>query len=112
MACLVDMGGRELLLQGGVELGKDEAAYWYWSQHLDASYALVPFTFTAVAHALWPGAEWALRLNPFVAERWVLSMEASEGFAPQVQTLFLFDCFLWQVGHSANIDITSPPFKC
>lgn len=63
---LAAVGALKLLLQDGVELGKDEAAYWYWSQHLDASYALVPFSFTAAAYALWPGAEWALRLPPIL----------------------------------------------
>lgn len=52
----------KLLLQSGVELGKDEAAYWFWSQHLDASFALAPFAAIAAGDALWPGAEWALRL--------------------------------------------------
>ena len=46
----------------GVELGKDEAVYWYWSQHLDASYALLPFSLMALAHALAPYCEWVLRL--------------------------------------------------
>ena len=41
----------------GVELGKDEAVYWYWSQHLDASYALLPFSLMALADALVPGDE-------------------------------------------------------
>lgn len=59
---LAAVGALKLLLVRGVELGKDEAAYWFWSQHLDASYALVPFSFMAIAHRLWPGAEWALRL--------------------------------------------------
>jgi hypothetical protein len=43
-------------------LGKDEAVYWYWSQHLDASYALLPFCLMALAHALLPFCEWFLRL--------------------------------------------------
>ncbi len=45
----------------GVELGKDEAAYWYWSQHLDATYALVPFALIGLGHALYPGSEVVLR---------------------------------------------------
>jgi len=45
-----------------VELGKDEAVYWYWSQHLDASYALLPFSSFKLAHYLYPGHEWVLRL--------------------------------------------------
>ena len=46
----------------GVELGKDEAVYWYWSQHLDASYALLPFSLIALADALAPGSELFLRM--------------------------------------------------
>ena len=46
----------------GVELGKDEAVYWYWSQHLDASYALLPFSLMALADALVPGDELFLRI--------------------------------------------------
>ncbi len=45
----------------GVELGKDEAVYWYWSQHLDASYALIPFSLIALAEALAPHGEHFLR---------------------------------------------------
>ncbi len=52
----------KLWLVYGVELGKDEAVYWYWSQHLDASYALLPFSLMASAHALAPYLEWFLRL--------------------------------------------------
>ena len=51
-----------LYLASGVELGKDEAVYWYWGQHLDASYALLPFATLKLAHALWPYQEWFLRL--------------------------------------------------
>ena len=51
-----------LWLVSGVELGKDEAVYWYWGQHLDASYALLPFSTLKLAHALWPHQEWFLRL--------------------------------------------------
>ncbi|MDA0334641.1 MAG: glycosyltransferase family 39 protein [bacterium] len=54
------------LLVTGVDLGKDEAAYWYWSQHLDASYAWLPFVVIAVADAVWPGVDLILRL-PFIA---------------------------------------------
>lgn len=49
----------------GVDLGKDEAAYWYWSGDLDASYALAPFTAIAAMDALVPGVDAALRL-PFL----------------------------------------------
>ena len=45
-----------------VELGKDEAVYWYWGQHLDASYALLPFSIFKLAHYIYPGHEWVLRL--------------------------------------------------
>ncbi len=51
-----------LYLASGVELGKDEVVYWYWGQHLDASYALLPFATLKLAHALWPYQEWFLRL--------------------------------------------------
>ena len=51
----------KLWLVADVELGKDEAVYWYWGQHLDASYALLPFSLMASAHALAPYSEWVLR---------------------------------------------------
>lgn len=51
-----------LWLVADVELGKDEAVYWYWGQHLDASYALLPFAILKLAHALAPHQEWFLRL--------------------------------------------------
>ena len=57
----------KLWLVADVELGKDEAAYWYWSQHLDASYALLPFGVFNLAHALLPGHEWFLRLGSILA---------------------------------------------
>lgn len=46
-----------------VELGKDEAAYVYWSRHLDATYGLLPLGAIALADRLLPGHEWALRLG-------------------------------------------------
>ncbi len=49
-------------LVSGVELGKDEAVYWYWSQHLDASYALLPFSLIALADALMPRGELFVRM--------------------------------------------------
>ena len=52
----------KLWLVAGVELGKDEAAYWHWGQHLDATYALLPFGILRLAHALLPYQEWFLRL--------------------------------------------------
>ena len=51
-----------LWLVADVELGKDEAVYWYWGQHLDASYALLPFAILKLAHAIAPHQEWFLRL--------------------------------------------------
>jgi len=54
--------GVKLWLIAGVELGKDEAVYWYWSQHLDASYALLPLAVWKLVHALYPHQEWFLRL--------------------------------------------------
>ncbi len=62
---LILLGAYTLLkiwLIADVELGKDEAVYWYWGQHLDASYALVPFAVFKLAHALLPHQEWFLRL--------------------------------------------------
>ncbi|MBM3277412.1 MAG: glycosyltransferase family 39 protein [Candidatus Handelsmanbacteria bacterium] len=53
----------KLWLVAGVELGKDEAAYWFWGQHLDATYALLPFSVFKLAHFLYPGSEWFLRLG-------------------------------------------------
>ncbi len=52
----------KLWFVAGVDLGKDEAAYWYWGQHLDASYALLPFAALKLAHSFHPGHEWVLRL--------------------------------------------------
>lgn len=52
----------KLWLVAAVELGKDEAVYWYWGQHLDASYALLPLAVFKLAHALYPHQEWFLRL--------------------------------------------------
>ena len=52
----------KLWLVAEVELGKDEAVYWYWGQHLDASYALLPLAVFKLAHALYPHQEWFLRL--------------------------------------------------
>ena len=48
----------KLWLVADVELGKDEAVYWYWGQHLDASYALLPLAVFKLAHALYPHQEW------------------------------------------------------
>ena len=44
-------------------MGKDEAVYWYWSQHLDAAYALLLFCTLKLAHAFWPHQEWFLWLS-------------------------------------------------
>ena len=51
----------------GVELGKDEAAYWFWSLNWDFSYAPLPFAVYRLAHACAPGVEWSLRLGPMAA---------------------------------------------
>ncbi len=53
----------KLWMVAEVELGKDEAAYWFWGQHLDATYALLPFSIFKLAHLLHPGSEWFLRLG-------------------------------------------------
>lgn len=57
----------KLWLVAGVELGKDEAAYWYWGQHLDATYALLPFGLLRLAHLLLPHQVWFLRLFPILS---------------------------------------------
>ena len=65
LLCLVLLGAYTLLklrLIADVELGKDEAVYWYWGQHLDASYALLPLAVFKLAHSLYPHQEWFLRL--------------------------------------------------
>lgn len=65
LLCLVLLGVYTLLklrLVANVELGKDEAVYWYWGQHLDASYALLPLAVCKLSHALYPHQEWFLRL--------------------------------------------------
>ena len=51
----------KLWLVSDLELGKDETAYWYWGQHLDATYVLLPFAVLNLAHALVPHTEWFLR---------------------------------------------------
>lgn len=61
LLCLVLLGVK-LWLVADVELGKDEAVYWYWGQHLDALYALLPLAVFKLAHALYPHQEWFLRL--------------------------------------------------
>jgi len=53
----------KLWLTAGVDLGKDEAAYWYWGQHLDASFGLLPFSVLRLAHFILPYREWFLRLS-------------------------------------------------
>ena len=53
----------KLWFVSGVELGKDEAVYWYWSQHLDAAYALIPFAVIKLLGSLLPGSETMLRLG-------------------------------------------------
>ena len=62
---LVLLGAYTLLklwLIADVELGKDEVVYWYWGQHLDALYALLPLAVFKLTHALYPHQEWFLRL--------------------------------------------------
>ena len=59
---LLLFGLLKLWLVTGVELGKDEAAYWHWGQHLDATYALLPFGILRLAHTIYPHQEWFLRL--------------------------------------------------
>ena len=65
LRCLVLLGAYTLLklwLVADVELGKDEAVYWYWGQNLDASYAFLPLAVFKLTHALYPHQEWFLRL--------------------------------------------------
>ena len=54
--------GLKIWLFSGVDLGKDEAAYWYWSQRLDASYALLPLSTLRIAELIVPHREIALRI--------------------------------------------------
>lgn len=65
LTCLLLWSAGRLLLAAGVDLGKDEAAYWYWSRHLDVSYAWLPFFFVHLGDWLLPGSDVALRL-PFL----------------------------------------------
>jgi hypothetical protein len=67
LAMLAAYSLARLWLVWDVELGKDEAAYWYWGQHLDATYALLPFALIGAAHLLLPGHEWFLRLPSLLA---------------------------------------------
>ena len=55
----------KLWLLSGVDLGKDEAAYWYWAQHFTAAYAAVPLAAIRLASDFAPAGEYSLRL-PFV----------------------------------------------
>lgn len=50
----------------GVDLSKDEAVYWHWSQNLDASYAWLPFAAIWLGDSIGAGSDLILRL-PFVA---------------------------------------------
>jgi hypothetical protein len=66
------------LLVVGVELGKDEVAYWYWARHhLDASYAFVLFALIRVFDVVLSDSDLLLRL-PFllgsVASAWLLNL--------------------------------------
>ena len=65
LALLVFWVSLKAWLVVGVDLGKDEAAYWYWARYLDASYAFVPLAAIAVADALAPVCDLALRA-PFL----------------------------------------------
>jgi 4-amino-4-deoxy-L-arabinose transferase-like glycosyltransferase len=79
--CLV-----KLWFVAGVDLGKDEAVYWYWGQHLDASYALLPFAALKLAHFLHPGHEWFLRLG------WICSGAFSIVLLYRLCRLYHLDC--------------------
>ncbi len=65
-ALVVVAAACKLWLTLGVELGKDEAAYWYWSLNWDLTYAPLPFALIRLAHTLAPGVEWVLRAGPVV----------------------------------------------
>ena len=91
LLCFVLLGAYTLLklrLIADVELGKDEAVYWYWGQHLDASYALLPLAVFKLAHSLYPHQEWFLRLPSVLLSAlstalvyWLCKMQ---GFAKQL----------------------------
>lgn len=51
----------KLALTLGVELGKDEAVYWYWSRNWDLTYAPLVFALLRITDTLSPATEWALR---------------------------------------------------
>ena len=54
------------LMVAGVDLSKDEAVYWHWSQNLNASYAWLPFAAIWLGDFVGAGSDLFLRL-PFVA---------------------------------------------
>jgi len=96
-----------------VELGKDEAVYWYWSQHLDASYALLPFSLMAVAHVLAPYSEWVLRLpsilmgalSTYLLFRLCLGLKLAEHRARWAAAAFATSHWIWHTSSYLHPDI-------
>jgi hypothetical protein len=101
------------LLLVGVELGKDEVAYWYWARHhLDASYAFVMFAIIRVFDVLLCGNDLLLRL-PFVlgsvASAWLLNRACERaGLTTQDRLLavlsFVSSHWAWHTGSFLHPD--------
>lgn len=97
----------------GVELGKDEAVYWYWSQHLDASYALLPFSLMALAHALAPYCEWVLRLpsvllgalSTYLLFALCIGAGLAENRARWAAAAFAFSHWVWHTSSYLHPDV-------
>lgn len=102
----------KLWLVSGVELGKDEAAYWYWGQHLDATYALLPFAALRLAHALFPFHPWALRLIPLISSglatvllyRFCRRHDLAPGRSLWAAALFAASHWIWHAGSYLHPD--------
>lgn len=96
-----------------IELGKDEAAYWYWARHhLDASYAFGLLAMIRVADLVWPGVDLILRL-PFIvgglASAWFLhSACVRAGLEPRDRILavaaFVTSHWAWHTGSFLHPD--------
>jgi hypothetical protein len=96
----------------GVELGKDEAAYWYWSLNWDLTYAPLPFAFIRLAHALAPGAEWSLRacqifaglLATLLMFRWCRESGLDEPRCLWATVAFATSHWIWHAGSYLHPD--------
>ena len=106
-ALIVVSAACKLWMTAGVELGKDEAAYWYWSLHWDLTYAPLPFALLRLAHTLAPGMEWPLRACQIGAGmiavvlmfHWCRSSKLSEAHCLWASAAFATSHWIW---HSSS----------